>query len=59
MSGPFEDGIGAEEMALILAISEENEVMAEERRLRLLEEHDQDEADDLDDECLPNLDRLT
>lgn len=59
MSGPFDKGIDGLEMAILLGISEEMAEEAEEDRLRLLEEQGQDEADELDDECLPNLDRLT
>ncbi|NTV13460.1 MAG: hypothetical protein HGA96_05955 [Desulfobulbaceae bacterium] len=50
MSGPFDHGIDTQELALLLAISEESGEMAVEEQERLLEEHEQEEPDDRDDD---------
>lgn len=57
MNGPFDHGIGSQELALFLAISEESAQMAQEEQERLLQEQEQEEPDalDEDDESLPGL----
>lgn len=49
MTGPFDDGLGPMELAIFLAISEEEELSGEEKLLAA-QESEQPEKDELEDD---------